>query len=788
MVRLLLITSILLQVALARPVLVPRPKDAKFDGTSVPVESPAIVISEAASEQEVYAAETLQSSVKRRFGTNWEIGKNGRTTVVFEVDPSLPHDGYSIKMTEGKVIISGRNSRALIYGQDTVFQLLHKEDGKLMLPQASIKDWPSIPWRGKPQTSLESHLQPGFMDWYVRARLNFIDLRNGVYAFEPDDKLDEELVGKVIREAHRRGIVVYATVNCGTGRDKYDAIISKFERFIQLGADGLWASFDDRGPGEAPKEIVARVIELGKKHKITGQMIAICPPKGSYQMIVSDFTKSMLAVPGMDEALWFFTCVPTPENLEAAKSLGMKIAPAWWHNWPRAPGRSMLDQSVLPVSFHYGSISRKDGKPPYLPVPSLAEGWHSPTYELLATCGATCSAVMQWGGSAWKGEYTYPVMGWWAWNPEGHDWQAVRGRIYELVYGPAHVQDAMALDDAFDKLRRLFLYPVAQEGEQVKFPPRLADEASRPQAVKLVAELEASLKRLQTTMAEESFVSEERFEPWFLDSARAELVTARAAAELDYPEYSWDEHQRKVLHAIYDGDLAGADKLIQDAEPRLIAQASEARDKLTEVAVMDKYAQHWADKANLDAKGWQSMVGNRKTEFPKMVEELVYQRVGKLPAMPKNSDPPEGASVISKVLPEREFYAGEWHSGRHGDAFIIMRPNKVYTNIGDYIEAEISTPARPFGVRFYVDAWVGESLGLQTIRGRWLGRRFISLLDGDKVLWREDVSNLPGGKWVTVSLPEQDTGLRLRVDDLQVADNYPALIRISPILIFSTTR
>ena len=809
--QVLLMVSILSAVALAEPTLVPRPKEVRFIGGSISMDSVVIVTGK--SEPEVYAGEMLQSSVKKRFGQTWPIGgKANKTTVILKVEPSPAHDGYSIEMSENKVTISGGGPRGVVYGQDTLFQLLSKQGDSIILAKASIRDWPSIPWRGKPQTSLEAHLNPGVMDWYARARLNFIDLRNGIYAFEPGDKLDEQLIGKVIEEAHRRGIVVYATINCGTDRKQYDAIISKFGRFIELGADGLWASFDDKGPGEAPAEILARVIELGKKHGITGhppsprlqraRMIAITPPKGSYQMIVSDFTKSMLAVPGMDEALWFFTCLPTPENLLAAKTLGLKVPPAWWHNWPRSPGRSMMGPSVMPVSFLYGSVGRKDSKPPYLPIPSLAEGWHQPTYDVLAGCGQSCSAVMHWGGSAWKGEYTYPVMGWWAWNPDGHDWQQVRARIYELVYGPAHVKDAMAFDDGFDRLRRLFLYPIAPDDEQVRFPPRLADEANRPQARKLIGELQTILKRLQTAKATESFVREDRFEPWFLDAPRAELATARAAAELKYPEYSWDGHQRKVLSAIHDGDLAGADKLINEANPRLLAQASEARDKLVEVAGTDEYVKYWTDRANLDAKAWQAMVEKRRTEFPKLIQDIAYQRVGDLSKLLKGLDsPPDDLPLMVTVYPDHELFAGEWRSGKYQidgqDVFLFLRPNKAYTNVGDYDEVEIVAPGKMikgwYGVRFYINAWVGESLGLETIRGRWLGRRFISLLYGDKVLWRDDVSLLPGGKWVTVSLPDevedmQEIKLRLRVEDVQIADNYPAMIVISPIRILSVPR
>ena len=90
---------------------------------------------------------------------------------------------------------------------------------------------------------------------------HFVDLRNGIYAFEPSDKLDEALLSRAINEIHRRGMLVYGTVNTGVPEAEYDKAVAMFERFIALGADGLWVSFDDKGPGDKPEEIVRRVLE-----------------------------------------------------------------------------------------------------------------------------------------------------------------------------------------------------------------------------------------------------------------------------------------------------------------------------------------------------------------------------------------------------------------------------------------------------------------------------------------------------------------------------------------------
>ena len=35
-------------------------------------------------------------------------------------------------------------------------------------------------------------------------------------------------------------------------------------------------------------------------------------------------------------------------------------------------------------------------------------------------------------GGAWAEEYLTGVMGIWAWDPEGHDWERTRGAIYDF--------------------------------------------------------------------------------------------------------------------------------------------------------------------------------------------------------------------------------------------------------------------------------------------------------------------------------------------------------------------
>ena len=64
-----------------------------------------------------------------------------------------------------------------------------------------------------------------------------------------------------------RGLVVFAIVNCGVKRDLFPKVIESFKESISLGADGLWVSFDDKGPGEDPVKLVTDVLALGREHQ-----------------------------------------------------------------------------------------------------------------------------------------------------------------------------------------------------------------------------------------------------------------------------------------------------------------------------------------------------------------------------------------------------------------------------------------------------------------------------------------------------------------------------------------
>ena len=57
------------------------------------------------------------------------------------------------------------------------------------------------------------------------ARVNFIDLRSGIYAFQPGEKLDKAEITEALKQAHLRGLIVFATVNCGVSSNQYEKVM-----------------------------------------------------------------------------------------------------------------------------------------------------------------------------------------------------------------------------------------------------------------------------------------------------------------------------------------------------------------------------------------------------------------------------------------------------------------------------------------------------------------------------------------------------------------------------------
>ncbi len=621
--------------------IVPRPKEYRDSGVTAMLESPdaaAIVIGAGATEPERYAAEYLQTQINRRFHrklpiytetdvpaavrqvfllgqveTNMRLSTLCREKKIELSAESPGHDGFVIRcLDDGPnrvILIGGSNPRGVVYGQNAFFDLLRPEGDRVVFPVVSVRDWPSIAWRGRPHSVLRQHLVPGALDAYLRSRINFTDVRDdpdveptnifparkASMGFPAGCPLDEPLIRRMIEQSHRRGLFVYGTVSCGVKRDRVDDVIRTFEELIVLGVDGLWISFDDVGSGDSAPEVIRRVLELGAEHDMTGRKIAITPPEKEYKTIDMEFNHRAATEWGLADAQWMFTRVPCDDDAATSRRIGIRRLPGWWHNLANFRGGFLHNGGV-------GCPLRADGKPGYLNVQPLTMGWHRPEYDEIRDAPDNTDCVLLWGVvGGWPEEYQVGALGLWAWDPDRHDWQRTREAVYRLVYGPSMVETATLFDDKLSALKDLFELPPWRFWPNKGWPCRLKNVDERSRATALLDELERLLAALRRASPDETAIAPSRLESVYLEPMQATLAYALKMALLEYPEYSFSNFERTMMRLIDAEKFDEAERLLSESRNRLEPQLARIKEALSELKGIDGCVAVWDEQlADLD--------------------------------------------------------------------------------------------------------------------------------------------------------------------------------------------
>ncbi len=796
------------------PDLTPPPKQLTVSPGALSLQPPAktlIVVGDAATEPEKYAAQRLQELVARRYQVTLEVcaesacPAQARPLILLGQistnhllqqrcqrhslrlwEGAVPPDAYAIEVLadDGAAVVCGSNPRAVIYGVQTLFRLLSSEGDHLALPAVSLRDWPSIPWRGRPYASVEAHLQPGVMDAYLWAGLNFIDVRAGAFGYAPDAKLDREMIGRCLREAHRRGMFVFGTVSCGIPPEKFDGAIRVFRELVDLGVDGLWISFDDPGGGKQTTELCARAIELGKAHGIVGRAIATTPPSGSYQTIATDFNREMVEVPGMEQATWFFTRNPCPEDLAAARHLGLQSFPAWWHNWPRTEG-----------GFTHGSYGgtsfRPAGRPSYMEVAPLTWGWHTPAYEKLRDAPANTDTAMMWGG--WQPEYTCAVLGLWAWDPPRHDFTKARRAIYETVYGPSSVEKMVRLDDALHELKASFLLPDRAADPNASFPARVRSGAQPETIARLLEELARLSAEVRDSAPRDSLLTPERLQAQFLEPMGAELQAAQALATVERPEAWWPAHEAAVLARLTTNDMAGVAELSAQVRPRLEQELAALQQRLADLVTLDAYVKLWSERARGDEAYWRAELGRRAQAFAKRLADLKAAGLDPEAMLAPLDQPPAPGTVLVTIAPTQLAASptglqGKWLTGLYPAdnprAFVMSFPGHTASSPGDFCQVTFRFQRPHCEGKLHLQFFLTDEYDSD----KWRGYRYYQLLHGNDLVWEEDIAltRRGGHEWSSVDVSRigaegEEIELTLRLLDRRAVGNYTTTVFIGPV-------
>jgi hypothetical protein len=151
--------------------LVPQPKEVQLGDGSFRVKSAAkILVDFGHQAEDRLAAETLAEEIHDQSGISVSISgekpdaKQEHSAIVlarladekvkeFLVSKSLKADeigdqGYLLFSDKSHLIVAANTGQGLFYGVQTLRQLLRKDAGELVCPAVSIRDWPSLQWRG----------------------------------------------------------------------------------------------------------------------------------------------------------------------------------------------------------------------------------------------------------------------------------------------------------------------------------------------------------------------------------------------------------------------------------------------------------------------------------------------------------------------------------------------------------------------------------------------------------------------------------------------------------------
>jgi len=156
--------------------LIPQPKEVQLHDGSFRVKATTRILVEFGHQAEDrIAAETLAEEIHDRSGLKISItgekadAKQEHSTIVLarlqdqrvkefleakglKAD-SIGDQGYLLFSDKTHLIVAANTGQGLFYGVQTLRQLLHEDGGRLICPAVSIRDWPSMEWRGVQATS-----------------------------------------------------------------------------------------------------------------------------------------------------------------------------------------------------------------------------------------------------------------------------------------------------------------------------------------------------------------------------------------------------------------------------------------------------------------------------------------------------------------------------------------------------------------------------------------------------------------------------------------------------------
>lgn len=114
----------------------------------------------------------LTDLLQKTYGLGLGAGGNapGANVIRFELtagESAAAAEGYSLVSSPWRIVISAGDSRGLLYGAVTLWQLLSRQNGSFTIPALTIEDSPRFRWRGLMLDSARHYQPPEFIRKFI---------------------------------------------------------------------------------------------------------------------------------------------------------------------------------------------------------------------------------------------------------------------------------------------------------------------------------------------------------------------------------------------------------------------------------------------------------------------------------------------------------------------------------------------------------------------------------------------------------------------------------------------
>lgn len=253
--------------------LLPQPQQVHYGNGSLSLKNIHVQFATSAADEDRFAGQQLSERLSSFSGTRMEVGRGTGKIIVLNRTgngAALPMDkettgpesreSYTISITPNRAEIRAPSSAGLFYGVQTLLQMVEGRGEQAILPQAEVRDWPSLAYRGmmmdfsegelvrvsevERQLDLLARFKANQYFFYTEASIEF----EGYDIVNPNGRYSRDEVRQVVEYARQRHIDV---VPC---MELYGHMhnLFRFEKYADLGLPRYGGEFDPRNPRMYP--------------------------------------------------------------------------------------------------------------------------------------------------------------------------------------------------------------------------------------------------------------------------------------------------------------------------------------------------------------------------------------------------------------------------------------------------------------------------------------------------------------------------------------------------------